>query len=52
VLMRYLSFLEEQSPTGATELNASLRQYTLEAQRPGLAILISDLFSPGGCEPD
>jgi uncharacterized protein (DUF58 family) len=49
-LMRYLTFLEELAPAGVTDLNASLRNYAFEARRPGLAILISDLLAPGGCE--
>lgn len=35
---------------GVTDLNASLRYYALNAGRPGLAILISDMFSPSGYE--
>ncbi len=47
-LMRYLAFLEGLEPSGTTDLNAALRSYALGARRPGLAILISDLFTPGG----
>jgi uncharacterized protein (DUF58 family) len=49
-LLRLLRFLERQTPSGVTDLNAALREYTLAARRPGLTILISDLFSPGGYE--
>lgn len=35
---------------GVTDLNASLSYYALNAGRPGLAILISDMFSPSGYE--
>jgi uncharacterized protein (DUF58 family) len=47
-LMRFLAFLEELKPSGATDLNAALRSYALGSHRPGLAVLISDLFAPGG----
>jgi len=33
---------------GATDLNGFLRTYAVAGGRPGLAVLISDLFSPGG----
>lgn len=49
-LMRYMAFLEKIRPAGVTELNQTLREYALAAQRPGLAFLISDLFVPGGCQ--
>jgi uncharacterized protein (DUF58 family) len=43
-----LRFLEEQEASGTTDLNHTLRTYALSAGRPGLLILISDLFSPTG----
>jgi uncharacterized protein (DUF58 family) len=46
--LRLLSFLEDLRADGTTELEAALRTYALGAKRPGLAFLISDLFSPGG----
>ncbi len=46
--LRLLHFLEELKPGGFTELDATLRSYALEAKRPGLAFVISDLFSPSG----
>ncbi len=49
-LMRYLAFLEGLNPSGTTDLNAALRSFALRAHRPGLAILISDLLVPGGCQ--
>jgi uncharacterized protein (DUF58 family) len=36
-LMRLLAFLEPQTSGGTTDLNQSLRDYTLAARRPGLA---------------
>jgi uncharacterized protein (DUF58 family) len=50
-LVRYLLFLEGIAPSGVTDLNAGLREFALSAHRPGLAFLISDLFSPGGFLP-
>jgi uncharacterized protein (DUF58 family) len=47
-LMRLLTFLESKKTGGTTDINASLREYTLAARRSGLAFLISDLFSPEG----
>ncbi len=47
-LLNLFQFLERQKPAGQTDLNHSLRQYLLAARRPGLAVLISDLFSPNG----
>ncbi len=47
-LLRYLAFLEEQTPSGITDLNSSLGEYVRTAHRPGLTFLISDLFSPNG----
>jgi uncharacterized protein (DUF58 family) len=43
-----LRFLEAQTPQGTTHLEQSLRDYSLAARRPGMAFLISDLFSPTG----
>jgi uncharacterized protein (DUF58 family) len=42
-----LAFVETLSPGGTTELGASLAAVTRSGHRPGLAIVISDLFSPG-----
>ncbi len=47
-LMPLFQFIERQKTSGETDLNRSLRQYLMTARRPGLAILISDLFSPSG----
>ncbi|MDX2160864.1 MAG: DUF58 domain-containing protein [bacterium] len=33
---------------GTTDLNAALKSYALRGQRPGLCLVISDLFSPTG----
>jgi uncharacterized protein (DUF58 family) len=47
-LVQLFQFIERQKTAGETDLNRSLRQYMMSARRPGLAILISDLFSPAG----
>ena len=46
--LRLLHFLEDLKPGGLTELDAHLRTYALETRRPGLAFVISDLFSASG----
>lgn len=49
-LTRYLEYLQAQRAGGITDLNRSLRDYSLGGRRAGLAFLISDLFAPGGYE--
>jgi uncharacterized protein (DUF58 family) len=44
-LLRFVGGLSAQ---GATDLNKALKDYALRAARPGLVVLISDLFSPTG----
>lgn len=46
--LRLLQFIEALQAGGATELDATLKTYALEVKRPGLAFVISDLFSPSG----
>ena len=46
--LRLLNFLENLRPGGQTELDLALRNYALAAKRPGLAFLLSDVFSPAG----
>ncbi len=41
-------YLEAGEAVGYTRLNEAIRDYALRARRPGLLILISDLFSPSG----
>jgi len=45
---KMLQFIEEASATGITDLNQSLRRWAIQAKRPGLLFLLSDLFSPNG----
>jgi uncharacterized protein (DUF58 family) len=47
-MLRMFTFLESQRPGGPTNLNRGLRDYAFAGMRPGLAFLISDLFSPAG----
>ena len=44
-MLRYLNGLKA---SGQTDLNHTLRQFALRERRPGLVIILSDLFSPGG----
>ncbi len=46
--LQLLRSLETQKARGTTDLNRSLRDYLLAPRRPGLSILISDLFSKNG----
>src|SRR5574341_186183 len=46
--LRLLAWLEMQGAEGTTDLNAALRDYALRGGRPGLAMLVSDMLSPGG----
>jgi uncharacterized protein (DUF58 family) len=43
-----LTWVEEMETGGTTDLNEALSHYALRGGRPGLAILISDMLSPGG----
>ena len=47
-ILPLLGFLEAISPGGQTDLDAALRLYALSSRRPGLAFLITDMFSPSG----
>lgn len=43
-----LQWLEELEPGGTTDLNAALRDVALRGGRAGLALLLTDMFSPAG----
>ncbi len=43
-----LNFMVNLQSGGTTDLNGALKDYALRAGRPGLAILVSDLFTPDG----
>lgn len=49
-LPRLFRFLENLEPSGKTDLNKSIQQFTITPRRPGLVILISDLLSDSGFE--
>lgn len=44
-LFRYLQSIQAE---GGTSLNVALREYVRLGRRPGTAVVISDLFDPGG----
>ena len=46
--LRLLHYLSERETRGATDLDRALRDYAFAARRPGLAILVTDLYSPPG----
>ena len=50
--LRLFQFLEATRAEGITDLNVSLQQYALRGRRPGLLLLMSDLFSPSGFGPN
>jgi uncharacterized protein (DUF58 family) len=43
-----LTWVEGLQPGGTTDLNAALSDYALRGGRPGLVLVVSDMFSPGG----
>lgn len=57
-IVRLLAYLEQQDSNlsaephapSSTDLDRSLRDYALETRRPGVAFLLSDMFSPNGYE--
>jgi uncharacterized protein (DUF58 family) len=46
--LRLFQWLAGLEAGGTTDLNTDLRAYAISGGRPGLAVLISDLFSPAG----
>ena len=49
-LTRLFRFLEGLEPRGETNLNLSMREYSIRPRRPGLVVLISDLLTSEGYE--
>jgi uncharacterized protein (DUF58 family) len=45
---RLLQYVNGLKAEGANDLNAGLREYAVRLGRPGLLVLISDLFAPNG----
>lgn len=43
-----LNTMVNLKPVGRVDINAALKEYALKAGRPGLTILVSDLFAPNG----
>ncbi len=41
-------YIASLKPSGRTDFNRTLRDYSLRTKRPGLAILLTDLLDPGG----
>lgn len=46
--LHLFNFLETGEARGLTDLNISLRNYSLRSGRPGLLFLLSDMLSPAG----
>jgi uncharacterized protein (DUF58 family) len=46
--IRLLSFINDLKPRGVVDLNTTLRDYALRGGRPGLVLIVSDMFSPSG----
>lgn len=50
VYLTILNFLLDLIPTGATDLNSSLIEFTTKAKQKGIVIIISDLLDQNGFE--
>lgn len=46
--VRLLHFVNDLQPRGVVDLNAALRDYALRTTRPGLVVIVTDMFSPSG----
>jgi uncharacterized protein (DUF58 family) len=46
--VRLLNFVSELKPRGVVDLNATLQDYAMRTTRPGLVLIVSDMFSPSG----
>lgn len=46
--VRIRNFIAGLEADGVTDLNDALRDYAMQTKRPGLCIIISDMFSPTG----
>jgi uncharacterized protein (DUF58 family) len=49
-IFKVFRFLQNLSTTGSTSLEQTLRTFVAQNKRRGLAVLISDLYDPAGCE--
>ena len=50
VYLSMLRYLLSLKPEGKTDLNSCLTEYASACKRPGIAIILSDLLDPKGCE--
>jgi len=46
--LEMLKFFQSLQPTAQTDLNGTLKEYAAICKNPGIAIVISDFFDPGG----
>ncbi len=46
--VRLFNFINDLKPRGVADLNSGLKDYALRAGRPGLVVIVSDMFSPTG----
>ena len=46
--MAMLRFIQDIAATGITDLNIMLEDYARRSRRPGMTLIISDMFSPSG----
>ena len=46
--MAMLRFIQDITATGITDLNIMLEDYARRSRRPGMTLIISDMFSPSG----
>jgi uncharacterized protein (DUF58 family) len=49
-IFKVFEFLTNLEPTGTTDLRESLKTFVAQHKRRGLAVLVSDLYDPGGFE--
>jgi uncharacterized protein (DUF58 family) len=49
-LFHLLEYLSRCEAAGQTDISRSLEDYALRTAQPGLAVVISDLLDPAGCE--
>jgi uncharacterized protein (DUF58 family) len=46
--VRLFKFMVDLKPGGVTDLNTVLKDYAMRAGRPGLCLIVSDMYSPNG----
>jgi uncharacterized protein (DUF58 family) len=49
-IFKVFRFLRDLSPEGTTDLGAAMKTFVAQHKRRGVAVLISDLYDPGGFE--